>query len=66
MQHGSQQLYLTVRGAMIKNGLTLNQWCLQNGVTRQWATLALKGQRKGQSAENIVNQLLVFLGLPNE
>jgi gp16 family phage-associated protein len=64
MQHGSQQLYRTVRGALIENGQSLNQWCQNNGLTRQWVTLVLKGQRKGPAAEKIVKQVKKYVGLP--
>jgi hypothetical protein len=31
-------------------GTTLSRWCKENGVTRQWATAVLRGDRNGPRA----------------
>jgi hypothetical protein len=58
MQHGSSELHLQVRGQLIASGTSLNKWCQENGVSRQWAELALKGDRKGPAAQKLIERLL--------
>lgn len=62
MQHGSRELHLRVRGRLIANGTTLNKWCKENFISRQWAELALKGERKGPAARELVRRLLLEIG----
>jgi hypothetical protein len=42
--------YQQVRAALISNGTSLNEWCIQNGVNRQLAYRALKGMSFGRQA----------------
>lgn len=44
---GSLALYRKVRGAFSANGTSFNQWCMENGICRQYAAKCLKGQRNG-------------------
>lgn len=62
MQHGSREVYLQVRGLLIASGTTLSRWCIENGISRQWAELALKGDRKGPAARDLVKRLLTTVG----
>jgi hypothetical protein len=42
--------YRRVRAALIERGTTLNQWLAKNGVNRQLAYLALRGQAFGKKS----------------
>lgn len=57
MQHGSTTLYLSVRAKLIAKGSSLNGWCRENGISRQWATLSLKGARKGPAALELIARI---------
>lgn len=54
----SEDLYLTVRAAFIAQGTTLNAWCIANGVNRQTAAKALKGQRHGKLSRALRDRLI--------
>lgn len=63
MQVGNQELYHSVRGALIAKGTNLTRWCAENGLTRAWVTLALKGERKGEAAKGVLKQVCDFAGV---
>jgi hypothetical protein len=63
MQQGSKELYQAVRGALITNGTTLNRWCQENQVTRQWAEKALKGERRGVQSLKLLKRIAAVAGL---
>lgn len=55
---GSPDIYLAVRAAFVNQGTTLNKWCLSNGVSRQSAEKALKGERVGKTALELVDRIV--------
>jgi hypothetical protein len=55
--------YLRVRAALIVKGTTLHRWCEQNGVHRQTAEKALKGERLSPRARALVRRLIRAAGL---
>lgn len=63
MQHTGRELYQKVRGKLVIKGTTLNRWCIENGVTRQWAEKALKGERKGNASRELVKRIVEVAGI---
>lgn len=57
MQLADHGLYHLVRGKLVANGTPLNRWCLENGVTRQWAERVLKGQSNGPASIALLERL---------
>ena len=55
---GSPELYSAVRAGFVKQGKSLNQWCLCNAVNRQTAEKAIKGERKGQRSIALLNKVI--------
>lgn len=62
---GSADLYKIVRAALVANGSSLNEWCKANGINRQTAEKALKGERHSKTAEEIRSRLVAEL-FPDE
>lgn len=58
---GSEDLYNTVRAALIAKGTNLNRWCKANRINRQTVDKALKGQRTGRHAQEIRDRLITEL-----
>jgi endonuclease YncB( thermonuclease family) len=50
--------YRRVRAALIEQGTTLNQWLLKNGINRQLAYLALRGQSFGTKSRALRARIL--------
>jgi hypothetical protein len=51
-------LYHQVRAGLVAQGTSLNRWCRQNGVTRQYATRCLRFERNGKGAEALRHRLI--------
>jgi hypothetical protein len=51
-------LYQFVRARFVLKGTTLNAWCIDNKVTREWAAQCLSGRRTGPAAKALVQRLL--------
>jgi hypothetical protein len=49
-----KNLYSTVRGILITNGITLNEWCNTKGLRRQSVEKALKGDWRGKKADELL------------
>lgn len=49
----SSVLLQAVRGAFVQQGTSLAKWCLENSVTRQYASAVLTGGRNGPSAQKL-------------
>lgn len=58
MQKDRFVLYRRVRAAFIENGTTLNAWCTQHGVPRQYAERCLKFEPKGPASEALRERLV--------
>ena len=58
---GSGDLYKWVRAAFIVRGSSLNAWCKENGINRQSAEKALKGERFSRAAVEIRKKLIAEL-----
>lgn len=54
----SPDLYATVRAGFVRQGTTLNQWCIAHGLKRQSARKVLLGQWKGPTATLVMTALL--------
>lgn len=54
----SSDLYITVRGALIARGTSLNAWCKARGINRQTAEKALKGERFSRNGAAIRQALV--------
>lgn len=46
-------LYLTIRGVLITQGTSLNEWCTANGLRRQSVEKVLKGTWRGRKADEL-------------
>jgi lambda repressor-like predicted transcriptional regulator len=55
---GSEDLYLAVRAGFVARGTTLNAWCIENGVNRQTAEKALKGERFSRRSSALRQKLV--------
>lgn len=53
MQSLDRSLYHEVRAALVASGTSLNAWCLQKGIARQYAEAVLRGNRNGQKAQEL-------------
>jgi hypothetical protein len=53
---GSPALYATVRAAFIRQGSSLNRWCVSNGLSRFTVERALTGKSTTRSALAIVSR----------
>jgi hypothetical protein len=64
---GSPDLYRIVRAGFVNQGTSLNRWCIENGVNRQTAEKALKGERVSRRSRTmlatIVDEALGSQGL---
>lgn len=58
---GSDDLYQTVRAALVARNSSLNAWCNAAGVNRQTAEKALKGARHSRRADELRQRLLAEL-----
>lgn len=54
----SPTLYAHVRAGFVRQGTTLNQWCIANGIHRQSARAVLLGTWKGPTATQVMAALL--------
>lgn len=54
----SPDLYAQVRAGFVRQGTTLNKWCIANGIHRQSARKVLLGQWKGPTATQVMTALL--------
>lgn len=54
----SPELLRDVRGQLIRQGTSLTKWCMERGISRQWATAALVGYRRGPAASALVAKLV--------
>lgn len=55
---GSPSLYNIVRAGFVAQGTTLNSWCIAQGINRQTAEKALRGDRHGPKSRAVLEQLL--------
>lgn len=53
----SDDLYRMVRAGFVAKGTTLNAWCIANGVNRQTAYKALRGERHGENSRCLRKRL---------
>lgn len=60
------ELYAQVRAGFVRRGLSLHRWCLNNGVTRQNATLALLGGWRGPKAKALLRRIVKAAGVDME
>lgn len=60
---GSPELYHAVRAGFVNQGTSLNRWCIANGINRQTAEKALRGERRGGASFQLLNQLLAAAGI---
>lgn len=58
MKTPSPELLQQVRGLFIQQGTSFTKWCEANGVSRQWATAALRGYRNGPAAKALRKDIL--------
>ena len=54
----SPDLYAKVRAGFVRQGTTLNKWCIAHGLPRQNARAVLLGQWKGPTATLVMTALL--------
>lgn len=54
----SPELLREVRGQLIRQGTSLTKWCSEQGISRQWATAALVGYRRGPAASTLVVRII--------
>jgi lambda repressor-like predicted transcriptional regulator len=54
----SPELYAQVRAGFVKQGTSLNQWCIAHGIHRQSARKVLLGEWKGPTATLVMTALL--------
>jgi len=54
----SPDLYAQVRAGFVRQGTTLNKWCIAHGIHRQSARKVLLGQWKGPTANQVMAALL--------
>lgn len=59
----SAHLYMTIRAAFIQQGISLNRYCIQEGIDRVWATDALRGKRNGPKARALRLRLAIASGV---
>ena len=50
--------YRMVRAGFVAQGTTLNRWCIANGISRQTAEKALKGERVNRNSSVLVERLV--------
>ena len=60
---GSPDLYHAVRAGFVNQGTSLNRWCIANGINRQTAEKALRGQRRSRLSQDLMAQLLADAGI---
>jgi hypothetical protein len=46
-----EELYRAVRAALLVRGSSFNRWCSEHGVSRQYATAAVKGALQSEPAK---------------
>lgn len=63
MQRGSKEFYQQVRGVLVSKGTSLNRWSIEQGLSRQWVELCLKGERSGPAAIDIIDRIINKLDL---
>ncbi|HHY0546861.1 hypothetical protein [Vibrio parahaemolyticus] len=56
-------LYTKVKAGFLLQNSSLNQWCIENGVTRQMAAQVLKGGWSGPKNTKLREQLVQASGL---
>jgi hypothetical protein len=54
----SPELLIRVRAAFVEQGSSFAKWCLENKISRQWATAALTGRRDGPRARDLRAKIL--------
>lgn len=54
----SPDLYAQVRAGFVRQGTTLNKWCIAHGIHRQSARKVLLGQWKGPTATLVLTALI--------
>ncbi len=59
---GSATVYNAVRAGFVRQGTSLNKWCLANGLNRYTAERALKGDTTTRAALALVAKLAAAAG----
>jgi hypothetical protein len=54
----SPALYAMVRAGFVRQGASLNRWCIARGISRQNARKALLGEWRGPAAARLVSRLV--------
>ena len=54
----SPDLYAKVRAGFVRQGTTLNKWCIANRIHRQSARKVLLGEWKGPTATRVMMTIL--------
>ena len=66
MAHPSPELLSLVRATFVRQGTSLNKWCSENGVSRQYVTAVLLGKRNGEKAQKLRNKMLHICSAAND
>lgn len=53
-----KDLYSTIRGALVIQGTSLNEWCKANDLRRQSVEKVLKGDRRGKKADALRERVI--------
>lgn len=56
-------IYAQVRAAFVARSTSLARWCAENGVKRQYAAAALKGERTGPKARALRMRIISAAGV---
>ena len=63
-QNPGADLHRLVRAGLLLRGVTLSQWCKEEGESRQYVYQCLTGRRGGQGAMKVLNRLAALAHLP--
>lgn len=58
-----QDLYLAVKAGFVLQGTSFGSWCNKHGVTRQNATMALRGGWRGPKARKLISRIVKDAGI---
>jgi hypothetical protein len=58
-----ERLMRQIRARFVERGKTLNRWCKENGVKRQWADQAIVGKSRGPAARKLAERIAAAAGV---
>ena len=63
---GSPDLYKAVRAGFVKQGTSLNRWCISKGLNRQTVEKALRGERQSRLSKTVLSDAVAAAGILSE